>query len=67
MTDKVSLFVGIGFLLVGALLFLEEDTTQPTWLLGGALLLGLGVVMVSTGAKNWLHWRREWKAYRSPE
>lgn len=67
MADKVGLLVGIGFLSFGVVLFFEEDTTQTTWTVIGALLLGLGVVMVSIGTKNWLHWRREWKASRSPK
>jgi hypothetical protein len=65
MLYKVSLFLGLIFLLIGAFFLYDPvsgpDSIQTMRMLGGATLVSLGLITILLVAKDWLDWRRKSK------
>jgi hypothetical protein len=68
MLNDLGLFFGAIFLLAGAALLYKgvsnADASQTATIIGGAVLLSVGSVLMWTVLKNWWEWKREYRSYR---
>jgi hypothetical protein len=69
MRATVALPFAFILIVVGGMLLTGDQSpasqTQPIYILGGAASLSLGTISLWFVLRNWLKWKREYKAYRS--
>jgi len=69
MLDNIGFFIGLIFLIAGAVLLYSgassADPSQSGEMIGGATLLSLGLIVMGTVLRNRWEWRKEYRRYRN--
>ena len=69
MRDTLAPFFALVFLTIGTMMLVggisTSDVIQTARIIGGAAFLSVGLTSLSFALKNWLKWKRFYKAYRN--
>jgi len=64
MVEEISLAFGFVSLALGVMLLYSASNADVAWVLSGAALLSLGMIIVCLVVKSKLEWRRHYKIRR---